>query len=92
MRADKLRRTHLSKGGRLGIANLGDSTARGTIPLVGPIYLGHLLLILLATLMAWGLVVVDGRPLAEALQSVLGNYAPRGKLVPISHGYIPSSP
>jgi hypothetical protein len=92
MRADKLRRTHLSKGGRMGIANLGDSTARGTIPLVGPIYLGHLLVIILATLMAWGLVVVDGRPLAEALQSVVGNYAPRGKVVPTSHGSIPSSP
>ena len=48
----------------MGIANLGDSPARGIIPLVGPIYLGHLLLIVLAALMAWGLVVVDGRPLA----------------------------
>jgi hypothetical protein len=45
----------------MGIANLGDSPARGTIPLVGPIYLGHLLLIILATLVAWALVVVDGR-------------------------------
>ena len=60
----------------MGIANLGDSTARGVIPLVGPVYLGHLLLIALATLVAWALVVVDGRPLAEAVQSVLGNHAP----------------
>jgi pimeloyl-ACP methyl ester carboxylesterase len=87
MRAGKERRTSWSKGGRMGIANLGDSTARGVIPLVGPVYLGHLLLIALATLVAWALVVVDGRPLAEALQSVLGNYVPGGKLVPISHGY-----
>jgi hypothetical protein len=51
----------LSKNGRMGIANLGDSPVRGIIPLVGPIYLGHLLLIILVTLVAWALVVVDGR-------------------------------
>jgi hypothetical protein len=45
----------------MGIANLGDSPARGITPLVGPIYLGHLILIVLATLVAWALVVVDGR-------------------------------
>lgn len=87
MKADKSRRTPLSKGGRMTIANLGESTARGIMPLVGPAYLGHLILIALATLMAWALVVIDGQPLTEALQSVLSNNAPRGKLVPISHGY-----
>ena len=59
MRADKSRRTPLSKGGRMGIANLGDSPARGTIPLVGPIYLGHFLLIVLASLVAWALFAFD---------------------------------
>ncbi len=82
MRAGKERRTSWSKGGRIGIANLGESTARGMIPLVGPIYLSHLLLIALATLVAWALVVVDGRPLAEALQSVLGQLCPRGQIGP----------
>jgi pimeloyl-ACP methyl ester carboxylesterase len=71
----------------MGIANLGHSPARGFIPLVEPIYLGHLLLIALAAFAAWGLVVVDGRPLAEALQAGLGNYAPVGRLVPISPGH-----
>jgi hypothetical protein len=45
----------------MGIANLGDSPALGIILLVGPIYLGHLILIVVATLVAWALVVVDGR-------------------------------
>jgi pimeloyl-ACP methyl ester carboxylesterase len=71
----------------MGIANLERSTARGLFPLVGPIYLGHLLLIALASLVACALVVVHGRPLAEAWQSGSGNYASFGKLVPISHGH-----
>jgi hypothetical protein len=45
----------------MGIANLGDSPVRGITPLVGPIYLGHFLLIILATLVAWALVVFEGR-------------------------------
>jgi pimeloyl-ACP methyl ester carboxylesterase len=87
MKAGNGRNTPSSKDGRMGIANLERSTARGLFPLVGPIYLGHLLLIALASLVACALVVVHGRPLAEAWQSGSGNYASFGKLVPISHGH-----
>jgi pimeloyl-ACP methyl ester carboxylesterase len=87
MRASNGRKPLPSKDGRMGIANIEHSTARGMPPLVGPIYLGHLLLIALATLVACALVVVLGRPLYEALRSGSGNYAPFGKLVPISHGH-----
>jgi pimeloyl-ACP methyl ester carboxylesterase len=87
MRTGKGTRTPTFNDGRMGVANLEHSTARGTIPLVGPMYLGHLLLVVLAALAACALIVVHGRPLADALQSRSGSYASVGKLVPISHGH-----
>ncbi len=83
------------------IANLWHSTGRERIPLAGPIYLGHLLLISQVTLAAcalvtglgrsfWsigGAVVVHGRPPAEAPQTGSSKYAPFGGLVPISNGH-----
>jgi pimeloyl-ACP methyl ester carboxylesterase len=86
MKARKGRtKTPSSKDRRMLIANLGHSATSGLIPIVGPIYLGHLLLIAVTALAACALVV-HGRPLADAWQSVLENHALFGKLVPISHG------
>jgi pimeloyl-ACP methyl ester carboxylesterase len=80
------KKTPSSKDGRIGIANLEHSAASGLIPLVGPMYLGHLLLIAVTTLAACALVVAHGRPLADGWQSAWDNHAPWGKLVSISHG------
>ena len=87
MRAGKRRRTPSINDARMGIASLEHSTSRRVMPLVGTMYLGHLLLVAMAGLAACALVVVPGRPLADALQSRWGSYAPLGKLVPISHGH-----
>ncbi len=45
MRAGKGTRTPTFNDRRMGVANLEHSTARGVIPLVGAMYLGHLLLV-----------------------------------------------
>jgi pimeloyl-ACP methyl ester carboxylesterase len=94
MRTAKGKKAPLSKDGRLVIANLGNSTARDRTSLAGPIYLGHLLLIMLAGVAACTLVTgfgrsfwsIGGRPSAEASQSGSSN-APFTGLVPISHGH-----
>src|ERR1700677_3758393 len=101
MRADKEKKATLFRDGRLVTANLRNPTARDRLSLFGPIYLGHLLLIALAASAActlvpgfgrsfWsirGAVVVPGRPRAETSQSGVGNHAPSGRLIPISHGH-----
>jgi hypothetical protein len=79
MRTGKGRRTPSINDARMGIANLEHSTARGVMPLVGAMYLGHLLLVAMAGLAACALVAVHGRPLADASQSRWGSYAPLGK-------------
>ena len=87
MRAGKGTRTPTFNDRRMGVANLEHFNCRGVIPLVGAMYLGHLLLVCPGCLAACALIVVHGRPLAEALQSRSGSYAPFGKLVPISQGH-----
>ena len=87
MRAGKGRRTSSINDARMRIANLEHAPTRGVMPLVGVMYLGHLLLVAMAGLAACALVVVHGRPLADALQSRWDSNAPLGKLVPISHGH-----
>jgi pimeloyl-ACP methyl ester carboxylesterase len=101
MKTGKRKKAPFSKETRLATANPWYSIAHDRISLAGPIFLGHLLLIMVASLAActlvtgfalsWfskgGGVVVHGRPRAEASQSGSGNYAPSARLVPISHGH-----